>query len=193
MNMFKDYEKFFQKTIKDAIKGKEQDEKKLRKIQKHTQRVVKLCHKLYEKLNNNSCNIKYDLLISAAWIHDIGKTNEKNIKGLHHLSVVLGEMIPIKLKDDDVFGIIEQHKGIFNPKRLFRECAILRLCDKIDKFYDDEQYNDAKEKCEKVIDEIVKTNCFESDSDIKILIQFFKKRKNKAKKRIKDNNDFSTS
>lgn len=161
------YKEFFHEIMGDERK----------KLKKHTKRVVELCDKLCKKLNDNGCSIDKDILISAAWIHDIGKLETTE---LHHFAIVLEKVLSDELIDKDISGIIEQHKGVFNPKSYPKECAILRLCDKIDKFHD-EQYKEVKKKCEKTLDEIVKANCFEK-SDIEILVEFYEKKKEKAKK-----------
>jgi len=186
------YEHFFTSII-DRVISLEEDEEKFEKIEDiraHTERVVELCEEVCKKI---SCETAEDILLSAAWIHDVGKLETKE---LHHLAVVLKKILPSDLIDKDIFEIVEQHKGLFNPKSHFKECAILRLCDKIDKFPNDERdsqkkrkknkekYKEANEKCEKVLNEIGKAQCFENESDVKALFDFYNKKRNDAKKLI---------
>ena len=201
------YGNFFSNRMEKAIrklKEKKKEEKKekkkkkikkkiqkLTKIEDHTKRVVKLCKKLCKIIPE----INEEMLISAAWIHDVGKLETK---GLHHFAIVLEKVLPDELIDKDILGIIEQHKGVFNPKSHSKECAILRFCDKIDKFPDDERdgqkkrkkkerkYEEAKEKCKKVLDEIIKTQCFDNESDVIALVDFYKEKKKDAEEMIEE-------
>lgn len=201
--MENNYEKFLSSLMESEIKKlkeKKKAEKKTKRIKKikkklkrfkkikpHTRRVVKLCKKLCKKLLKNSCEIKDDILINAAWIHDVGKVEDKEF---HHLPIILKKVVPVDLHDDVLFEIVEQHRDLFNPQNHCKECAVLRLCDKIDKFHktkhSKEKIKEVKKRCKEVIDDIKYVDCF-GKSDIKILKKFVKSRKKKAGKCLKKN------
>lgn len=98
---------------------------------KHTKRVVKLCKYFSEVLEVENRNI----LIKAAWLHDIGKIESD--KKHHKRNIVIPILEDNNYKNkkiDDIVYIIENHKGKFNPDKLILESAILRMCDKLDKY-----------------------------------------------------------
>lgn len=114
---------------------------------RHTERVVSLC----EELAGNFAPGKVDtrLLTEAAWLHDVAKDYNHDE---HHRPEVIKAVIDGCEPDDgldDITVIISAHKGnLFMPERYALECAILRICDKIDKM-NKAQEKDSAEKIEK--------------------------------------------
>lgn len=178
--MLNQYEKFFRKITKKKIK----DLKDLKDIEEHTERVVQFCKKLCEEIPD----INDEIVIKAAWIHDVGKLQEGDEH--HNCPARFRKIIPDDLRDDDVFEIIKQHRGKFNPEKNPKECTILRLCDKIDKFRDikkyGKKYEDVLDKCREVIEKAEKEHYFEHSLDIIILRKLFTEEKRKAEKRIEN-------
>lgn len=119
-------------------------DKKSRK--EHVERVCSLCCEFADSLN---C-IDKSLLINAAYLHDVAKQIDDDY---HHERKYIALALRKKNIDtdkidrfDDVCIIIENHRGKFFPHRYIWESAILRICDKLDKF------NQAKFKAKKIFD-----------------------------------------
>ena len=133
---------------------------------KHAKRVVELCEIFATEMgiNNNG------LLIRAACLHDIGKI----VKGKHDKKKTIKQAlkkVEYAPEDiEDVIYIIKYHKRKdFEPKRLKLECSILRICDKLAKFYKPKiKEHKAIKSCEKSMEKIRKLLC----DDKKILNDF---------------------
>ena len=111
----------------------------------HSKRVVKLC-KYYAKVLGIDKN-KKNLLIRAAWLHDIGKIQDINKH--HNRNIVINSLNKIKYDSDDInviVDIIENHRSEFEPSNYILECGILRICDKLDK-YNKDKPEKARKKC----------------------------------------------
>ena len=66
-------EEIFRKVLKFS------DYKTKKKLKKHTKRVADYCEELAEIWNNESQNkVDVELLLDAAWLHDVGKIRNKN-------------------------------------------------------------------------------------------------------------------
>ena len=125
------------------------------KIIEHTKRVVKLCEEFATELDEQGIEVDRQLLIRAAWLHDIAKFDDgddhhkkKNVKAVL-------EKYDMDIESDlvkSIAKIISEHKGSFEPKKHRKEAAILRICDKLDKF--NKGKDDAEEKCNKSIEKI---------------------------------------
>ena len=100
------------------------------KTYKHTKRVVELC----EKFIRAGLSVNAEMLLDAAWLHDVAKAIDAGKE--HHKPKVVREALKgYKVKDlDNLVGIIENHKGGFSPKAYELESAVLRICDKLDKY-----------------------------------------------------------
>lgn len=119
---------------------------------KHTERVVKMCKKFAEKFPED---VDPDLLIDSAWLHDIAKfqLGDKHNKR-KKVRKVIENLVPHFEEErlDNIAEIISVHTGEFNPRSHVLESAILRICDKLDKF--EKMQDDAEEKCRKSMEKI---------------------------------------
>lgn len=146
------------------------DYKKKNILKKHTKRVADFCEELAEIWNNESPNkVDVELLLDAAWLHDVGKIHNKN---KHEKKKTIKKVI------DDIYSkeefnvltmIISNHKGKFNPKKYKEESAILRLCDKVDKFHKGDK-KDARRICHKTLMKIERKKHF----NVEDMIRFYK-------------------
>lgn len=103
------------------------------------------------------------LLTDSIWLHDIAKfDNEDNHNKLEYdkNTLTCKKKVIARFSEDNAYmqmvvKIIEQHKGKFMPPddKLWLEAAILRLCDKIDKF-EKTSIEKAKEACEESLKKI---------------------------------------
>lgn len=115
----------------------------------HVKRVQNLC----KKFSENIPGLQNKLLSEAAILHDIAK--KKNKKEHNKPKYVKEVLFDAKINDIDenVFEIIKAHKDEFDPpKGIEFEAAILRICDKLDKFT--KAKNDAENKCDASIQTI---------------------------------------
>ncbi|QNU68526.1 HD domain-containing protein [Ruminiclostridium herbifermentans] len=120
------------------------DQEKEYELIEHTKRVVNLCNKFEEKL----C-LDEQLLHKAAWLHDIAKYNECGNKRYNHHIEASSVLSKYGFSyEDPVCNIIKAHTGdYFEPDEEYSlEAAVLRICDKLDKF--NKGKKDAKDKCE---------------------------------------------
>ena len=123
----------------------------------HTERVVQFCQEFADYLEAKGIIINKPLLIHAAWLHDIAKfdsgaehNEQENVKKiLDKYDMELSEF-----SIESITYIISMHKDEFNPEKYIRESAILRVCDKLDKF--NKKPKRADRACEKAIDKISK-------------------------------------
>lgn len=134
-----DAEKIFRKHIeeKDDIE--------------HTEQVVKLCEEFADKFSND---IDKTLLIDAAWLHDIAKPTAGDN---HHIDDFVRPILKKYISGsrlDDIVEIISVHKNGFNPKNNKLESAILRICDKLDRFRKNKK--DPEGDCKKSLKKISK-------------------------------------
>ena len=129
--------------------------KKLRAVYRHTRRMVTLSEVFLEWFLENfrasfgTAPYAYKkLLIRAAYLHDLLKAFPFYAK-VHHKKWALREALgEYDLSHEKALvDVIAAHKGKFNPPEDYElESAILRICDKLDKFYKGQW--DAWEKCE---------------------------------------------
>ena len=132
------------------------------KGKEHTKRVVELCSRFADLFSDE---IDRKLLLDAAWLHDIAKSKHGE---MHHdkecIIEILNEYEEAEIADrkDDIAEIISAHKKAFNPSSHELESAILRICDKLDRFKKGK--DDAEEKCKgslKRISKILPTEQYE--------------------------------
>lgn len=121
----------------------------------HTERVVELCKEFIKKyVKKHPGKIDGELLVASAWLHDIARYEAKDRHNIpEKVEAVLKKCDGYdKLSDrlQDILAIISVHKDEFEPKKNILECAVLRLCDKMDRF--DEGKDDAQKKCEKSLE-----------------------------------------
>ena len=130
------------------------------KIIEHTKRVVKLCEEFATELENVKIggeNIKIDreLLIHAAWLHDIAKFDDKKNHNSQELVIKILDIYNNDITDvsiKDIAYVVSFHNGKLKPIEHVLESAILRICDKLDRF--NKGKDDAEEKCNKSINKI---------------------------------------
>lgn len=164
------------KLIFDIVKMSSNCEKeKKEKLTAHTQDVVDLCTELVRKFTDQHSDIQETLLINAAYLHDVARF--KNGKDGHHkkdcVKKVIGDLVPEGEEYEAVLEIIKQHRKGFNPQGFIWESAILRLCDKLDKFSKEE---DAEEKCHEAFALFEKCGEFSSTDLLQIYAVYLKKR-----------------
>ena len=135
------------------MRAKEIAQKLLRDLPdvlEHSERVKNLCKPFRDEFNSE---IDWYLLKRAAWLHDVGKSVSAED---HHKKKVIRKALEgyeLKSDKDDVISVISCHKGKFKPESwLELESAILRICDKLDRFRKGKA--DAAEKCEKSMEQI---------------------------------------
>ena len=113
---------------------------------RHTERVAELCEAFLAE--NPSVPVDGALLLKAAWIHDVAK---HAAKGKHaepeYVKAALREACPELVAPSTdteelnrLLAIVSAHKGKFAPPCCALESAVLRMCDKLDK------YDKAKDK-----------------------------------------------
>ena len=107
----------------------------------HTQRVVAFCFRILPELPNKALeDVDQDMLIDTGWLHDVGKSEnaDKHHKKKHIRKALEPYEDELGYDDDeidDLVDIIHAHKGDFDPPPYYElESAILRLCDKMDRF-----------------------------------------------------------
>ncbi len=125
----------------------------------HTERVVSLCNEFADSFPDE---VNRKRLLNAAWLHDIAKYRRKKHRIFsqpHHnkpknVKRAVASVSPYinKPKLKPVTKIIVSHKGEFAPKSNELESAILRVCDKLDRFAKGKA--DAREKCEESLRKI---------------------------------------
>jgi HD superfamily phosphodiesterase len=127
----------------------------------HTERVSKLCREFAEVLNLDK--ERAALLNDAAWLHDLAKYKKNNEKRKDHYKKVKAaiEEGNYFLENKSVlYNIIEAHSEDFRPyKEYTLEAAVLRICDKLDKFI--KKKDDTEEKCENSMKKI--KDCFKEN------------------------------
>ncbi len=121
-------------------------------LREHVARVVEMCIEFSENMNLNDA--KKELLIDAAWLHDIAKfDNDDEHNKKKHVEAAVKQVSKEK-ELSAICEIIKAHKGKFKPSEEYKlEAAILRICDKLDRF--NKKKEDASEKC---IDSMEKIN-----------------------------------
>lgn len=139
MNAQESFEYYINSLLKDV-----------QNLREHTERVVALCEEFAEMYPDA---VDRDLLLDAAWLHDIAKYRVDNKH--NNPQKVLAQLEKYALGDDivdigTVANIIEMHKGTFKPQEKKLESAVLRLCDKLDRL--EKGKDDAEEKCEATLD-----------------------------------------
>lgn len=140
-----------EKLQKKMEKSIEKQLKKGQVLVMHTTRVVDLVESFLGALLelDGSLEVDKELLLTAAWLHDVAKLDGGDD---HHLQ---GFVLPILEEyavpqPEKVANIIALHKGAFTPREYPLEASILRICDKLDKFNKDpEKKVKALESCEK--------------------------------------------
>ena len=104
----------------------------------HTFRVFALCSVFINSIDTNIIRVNKDVLFKASILHDIAKPlGKKNHHKRERLRYAIKETnIDITERQKKaICAIIEAHKGPFKPpESLLIEAAILRICDKLDKF-----------------------------------------------------------
>lgn len=155
-SMKEEYEELFDLYIKYII---DVMIKKIMKERGHTKRVFKLCKSFLEEYED-SANVRKGLLLKSAILHDIAKFDEGKKKKNHNSpKLVKAAMMKASISINDknemkhIYNIIKAHKGEFKPKpNNAMEAAILRICDKLDRYYKGNK--DAEDKCKESILEI---------------------------------------
>jgi HD superfamily phosphodiesterase len=110
------------------------------KLSKGTVEHIKRVRVLCQRFLHVGLKVDENLLLLSAGLHDIAKKlagedhhkKEKIIKALQKARV--REEYIKALNKAGVYEIITAHKGKFRPKKHQLEAAILRICDKLDKF-----------------------------------------------------------
>jgi|GEM_PF-4692274 len=118
-------------NLKSRIKADYKKLKHEKKTIKHVIRVCKLCGKFIDaKIPLNQA-----VLMEAAMYHDIAKVIRPDDN--HHkrkmVSIAIEEL-GMEDISEDVLDVIEAHKEDFSPEDYPLEAAILRVCDKLDKY-----------------------------------------------------------
>ena len=131
------------------------NEAKRQNLIEHTERVVALCEKFACKFSNE---VERQLLIDAAWLHDIAKhqagSEHNRPKEVKKALKKIEPKIEEEKELDNITEIILAHRKAFNPRSHVLESAILRICDKLDKFAKGQI--DAEKKCKKSMKKIKK-------------------------------------
>ncbi len=96
------------------------------------------------------------ILHKAAWLHDISKYDEYGDKRKNHHKKAFSVLSEYGLTyKDPVCNIIKAHTEKFKPnKKYAMEAAVLRICDKLDKFNKGKE--DAQDKCQRSLKVIKK-------------------------------------
>lgn len=158
---------------------------------KHTERVLRSCMKIAEKMGEKTTvDLDEDLLAQAAILHDIAKFNGE---GTHHTE---GEKVLAKEYErltgrsldkgtrEKLAAVIAAHKGDFDPpKKVKFEAAVLRMADKLDKYTRgkpsaDESYEKSMKKIKKY---------FENSGDYQTFAEICEKRREKLKEKREKN------
>lgn len=113
----------------------------------HIKRVCDLCRRFAV----DGIRLNGDLLLSAALFHDLAPdhdTHHKPKRVKRAIKQAAGENTLQEIpRLDDVCAIIEAHRKSFSPpKHLAMEAAVLRLSDKLDRYYKGKA--DAAQKCQ---------------------------------------------
>lgn len=143
----------------DYIEKLELDEEE-EELKEHTKRVVNLCIEFEKKLY-----LDEHILHKAAWLHDIAKYDEYGIdRENHHKKAFLVLSKYGLTYKDPVCNIIKAHTKNFKPEKKYAmEAAVLRICDKLDRF--NKGKKDAKAKCKESLS-LIEKYWNELDSDI---------------------------
>lgn len=147
------------KSAREILLKHQEDKEVKDKTVRHTKRVVALCGELADRFESEGIKVNWKLLEAAAWLHDVAKKTDDED---HQRPSVVKEVLEDDILDvskGDVTQIIKYHKRKrykkFNPDSYKIECAILCICDKIDKL------NKTWEKKEKK-----KWNIFETQDEL---------------------------
>lgn len=136
--------------------------------------MVKLCKKF---ANKYPTAVDRELLLNAAWLHDVAKLSAgKKHNKRRKVSAVLKKHNLYHNIDHikRVTRIIKSHKGKkFNPQKYKLESAVVRLCDKLDRFKKGKK--DADKKCRKTLK---KAKDVLEEKDYQILEEFYENRRN---------------
>lgn len=103
-------------------------------------------------------------MIAAAWLHDIARYEAKKE---HNIPEKVEEVLKkcdgydkLSHRLQDILEIVSAHKGEFEPKKNILECAVLRVCEKLDKINENEtSHKKAQEKYEESLEEV--KDCFD--------------------------------
>lgn len=149
-------------------------------LREHTERVVALCAKFADKFPDD---VDRKLLLDSAWLHDIAKYSAG--KKHNEPEKVRALISNLNLGDevnniDAVVEIIAAHKGDFAPTKNGLECAVLRICDKLDKF--EKGKADAEKRCNKSMQKIQESGVLDN-SELEKLCSFFKSELHDKKQR----------
>lgn len=135
-------------------------------VLEHTIRVVGLCERFLGRAARD-LGLNAELLIQASILHDIAKYDggEHQTRSAVENAVAIaaerqkGGEADMLVQLGSIFDIIEAHTGCFHPHLHTLEAAVLRICDKLDKFH--KMQDDAADKSRKSMMEItryLKTN-----------------------------------
>ena len=105
----------------------------------HTFHVFALCGTFTDLLGNNIKQVNKEILLYSAILHDIAKPidSEEHNKKQHLLKALAEAKISIPPERiGSICSIVTAHRsGTFDPPReIAAESAILRMCDKLDRF-----------------------------------------------------------
>ena len=144
--------------------------KEIEKSREHTKRVVALCEEFADKYPDA---VDRELLLDAAWLHDIAKyrADKKHNDPEKVLKLLKKYELGSDIDDiEAVADVIAVHKGEFAPWDNELESAVLRLCDKLDGF--EKGKENAEEKCYDTLKKIKKSGTL-GKSKCKKLRAFF--------------------
>ena len=136
------------KLLKKHLKDTCQNKKKVKRVFKHSKRVLDICKEIISHFDLKDHYRK--MLYRAAIFHDIAKFDNNS----HHNKKAKEILEKIFNKEDDddfekICLIIKYHKDKFTPNEdIAILAAILRMADKIDKF------NKMSDKIEKIKEEL---------------------------------------
>lgn len=156
------------------------------KTLEHVIRVVELCETF---IKNGAC-VNKNLLLDAAILHDLSKYigNDYHQERKYIALALNKKNIDIDKinKFDDICIIIENHRGEFFPHRYLLESAVLRTCDKLDKFNKAIEKSElAYEKAKRKAKEKKKTTKKAEEKAEKKREEVYKNKKKEAKKSCK--------
>lgn len=158
-------EEMSMKSVKPKKIAKELLRNEPKKIYRHTRRVADLCKKFRKRFRENyyerfgyGMDVDKKALKTFAYLHDTPKAVLKKPYDKSHnkewpiRTALKGYKLPCNKKT--AVKAIAAHKGKFNPPADYEiESAILRICDKLDRF--NKEKADAFDKCEKSLRKIL--------------------------------------
>lgn len=136
-------------------------------IMEHSQRVCDICQEIMDELKISKDSETRELIYKAAYLHDIGKANKlkkKFDKDIHNFASAIAITWLFDCGGTEknmhyakkIQEIVIAHKGDFAPDAdVAVEAAILRMADKIEKYYDPVE-DTVKKRCTDNLEKIEK-------------------------------------